>query len=377
MGVLSLSNQDCALAFVKQQNALTNGKENLDEEDAKRADSLYHMANVQRELQNYELSLQLHQCALDIRLKLSGQNHTAKTADSYYQLGLVLCDLARFDEALNSHQKALEIRLELLGYSHATTADSYLQTSNIQLKRMVLDSALESLQHAVQITTEILAKQNQQLAHCSLDQQVNETFLQDDALGLKLFQQASTVSQEFSARVSSKNHTLSNQLENLELQLMEKANSYSKLGIMKLEKTRSELDDVTPALHLHQHALEINRELFGEMYLQTADSYQILGSSQLKIKDLRSAIQSHQRALDIRLELFGEKHEKTADSYHELGVTQYSLNDLTSALQSCQRALDIRLELFGKNHEKTADSYHELGVTQYCLNDLTSALQSH
>ena len=364
LGILPLSNQDCPSAFVKQQNALTNGKENLDEEDAKRADSLYHMANVQRKLQNYELSLQLHQCALDIRLKLSGQNHTAKTAESYYQLGLVLCDLARYDEAFNSHQKALEIRLELLGYSHGTTADSYLQISNIQLKRMVLDSALESLQHAVQITTELLAKQNQQLAHCSLDQQVNEKFLQDDASGLQLFKHASTVSQEFSACVSSKNHSLSNQLENLEIQLIEKANSYRKLGIAKLEKMRSELDDVTPALHLHQHALEINRELFGETHPHTADSYQTLGSSQLKIKDLRSALQSHQRALDIRLQLFGVKHEKTADSYHELGDTQWKMNDLTSALQSHQRALDTRLELFGVKHEKTAASYRKLGKRQ-------------
>ena len=376
LGILYFSNQDCASAFVKQQNALTNGKKNLDEEDAKRADSLHHMASyVQQKLQNYELSLQLHQCALDIRLKLSGQTRTAKTADSYYQLGLVYCDLARYDEAFNSHQKALEIRLEL-GYSHAT-AYSYLQTSNTQLKRMVFDSALESLQHAVQITTELLAKQNQQLADCSLDQQVNETFLQDDASGLQLFRHASTVSQEFSARVPSKNHSLSNQLENLKTQLIEKANSYRKLGTMKLEKTLSELDDVTPALHLHQHALEVNRKLFGKKHPHTADSYQTLGSSQRKINDLRSARQSHQRALKIRRKLFGVKHEKTADSYHSLGVSQYSLEDFRSALRSHKRALKIRRKLFGVEHVETADSYQELGDTQWKINDLRSALQSH
>ena len=381
LGILYFSNQDSASAFVKEQtDALTNGQMNLDQ-NAKTADSLYHMASyVQRKLQNYELSLQLHQCALDIRLQLSGQKHTAKTADSYHQLGLVLCDLARYDEALNSHQKALEIRLELLGYSHAKTAYSYLQTSNIQLKKMVFDSALESLQHAVQIATELLSKQKQELAHCSLAKKVNEAFLQDDASGLQLFQHASTFSQKFSTCLPSQNHSLKKQVANLKKQLIEKAKSYHELGnreITKLKKTRSYLDHVTPALHLQKHALETNRTLLGERHPDTAFSYQILGSTQFTMNDLTSAAKSFQCALDVRLELFGEKHPETADSYYELGVTQLSLNDLTSALQSLQRALDIRLELFVENHEKTADCYYLLGNTELKMKDLTSALHSH
>ncbi len=380
LGIVSFSNKDCASAFVEQQKVLTNIKENLDEDDGKRADSLHHMGHVQGKLRNYELSLLSHQCALDIRLKLFGKNHT-KTAESYYQLGMVQCDLALYDEALNSHQQAFEIRRELLGYCHAATADSCFEISNINLKWKVFDSAFESLHDAVQIRTEQLAKQSAEMAHCSDEQLVKETLLQDDTSALQLYQHASTVAQEYLTSLQSHNPDLFRKgLANLKEQLIEKADTYLELGkkeIMKVEKTPSDLDEGTAALHLQQRALEMRRELFGEIHSQTADSYHDLGFSQWKMKDFNAAIQSNQRALDIRLKLFGENNPDTASSYHCLGVAQHEMKDFTSALQSHQRALDIRLKLFGKNHSDTACSYHELGVTQHAMKDLTSSLQSH
>ncbi len=378
LGIVSFSDKDFASAFVEQQKVLTSRKENLDEDDAKRADSLHHMGHVQRKLQNYELSLQSHQCALGIRLKLFGKNHT-KTAESYFQRGLVQCDLVRYDEAFNSQQQAFAIRRELLGHCHAATADSCLEISNIQLKRRVFDSAFDSLHDAVQIRTDLLAKQSGEMGHCSYEQQVKETLLQDDTSALQLYQHASTVSQEYSTGQSSSLDSLREGLANFKEKLIEKTNTCLELGkkeITKVQTLPSDLDDITAALHLQQRALEMSRELFSEITSQTADSYHLFGFTQFKMNDFDAAIQSLQRTLDIRLKLFGENHSDTAESYHALGATQHELKDFNSAIQSLQRALDIRLKLFGENHPDTARSYHSLGFTQHKLKDFTSALQS-
>jgi len=195
LGILSFSSQDCASAFVKQQNALTNGKKNLDEEEAKRADSLHHMASyVQRKLQNYELSLQLHQCALAIRLKLSAlQSHQRtldirlelfgekyeKTADSYNSLGVTQFSLNDLRSALQSHQRALDIRLELFGEKHEKTADSYHELGNTQGRMNDLRSALQPHQRALDIRLELFGETHEKTADSYRDLGVTQYSLND------------------------------------------------------------------------------------------------------------------------------------------------------------------------------------------------------
>ena len=69
-------------------------------------------------------ALQSHPHALDIRVKLFGEEHQ-DTAQSYFNLGVTEHALGNFSSALQSQQRALNIRLKLRGEEHSDTADGY------------------------------------------------------------------------------------------------------------------------------------------------------------------------------------------------------------------------------------------------------------
>ena len=69
-------------------------------------------------------ALQSSQRALDIRVKLFGEEH-ADTAESYFHLGMTQYDSGDFLLALQSYQCSLDIRVKLFGEEHTDTAESY------------------------------------------------------------------------------------------------------------------------------------------------------------------------------------------------------------------------------------------------------------
>ena len=71
-------------------------------------------------------ALQSKQRALDIRVKLFGEEHP-DTAQSYLNLGVTQHALGNFSSALQSKQRSLDIRVKLFGEEHPDTAQSYLK----------------------------------------------------------------------------------------------------------------------------------------------------------------------------------------------------------------------------------------------------------
>jgi tetratricopeptide (TPR) repeat protein len=101
-------------------------------------------------MEDYKSALDSHQHALQIRLKLLGEDH-ADTAESYYRIGVTQMWMEDYKSALDSHQHALQIRLKLLGEDHADTAKSYHEIGVTQNNMEDYKSALDSHQHALQI----------------------------------------------------------------------------------------------------------------------------------------------------------------------------------------------------------------------------------
>ena len=82
-------------------------------------------------MKNYESALQSHQQALDIRLKLHGDEHQ-DTAQSYYSIGVTQHEMKDYPSAFQSHEQALNIRLKIHGDEHPDTANSYHNIGGIQ-----------------------------------------------------------------------------------------------------------------------------------------------------------------------------------------------------------------------------------------------------
>ena len=305
-------------------------------------------------MQNYSEALQSYHHALDIALRLSGEEHSS-TAESCHALGVIQHSLGDFTSALQSTQRSLDIRVKLFGKEHSSTAESYHSLGVTQRELGNFTSALQSFQRALDIRVKLFGEE-----HASTAESYHSLGITQHKLG------------DFTSALQSKKRGLEIRMKLSTEEHSSTADSYHSLGI-----TQHELGDFPSALQSKERALDIRVKLFREEHSSTADSYHSLGVTQHALGDFTSALQSTQRALDIRVKLFGEEHSKSAESYHSLGVTQHDLGDFTSALQSTQRALDIRVKLFGEEHSKTAESYHSLGVTQHELGDFTSVLQSH
>ena len=72
--------------------------------------------------------------------------------NSYHSLGITQHSLRDFNAALDSKQHALNIRLKLFGENHASTADSYLSLNMTQLSLGDINGALDSFRHALEST---------------------------------------------------------------------------------------------------------------------------------------------------------------------------------------------------------------------------------
>ena len=70
---------------------------------------------------DFKAAVQSKQRALEIRIKLFGEEHQS-TADCYYSLGITQHKIGDFKAAVQSKQRALEIRIKLFGEEHQSTA---------------------------------------------------------------------------------------------------------------------------------------------------------------------------------------------------------------------------------------------------------------
>ena len=345
--------QNYSEALQSKQRALDIRVKLFGEEHSDTAQGYYELGVTQHQLGDFTSALQSIQRALDIRVKLFGEEHS-DSAQSYHSLGVTQQNLGDFSSALQSHQRALYIRVRLFGEEHSDTAQSYYSLGVTQHELGDFTSALQSIQCALEIRVKLFGEEHSDTAKSYHSLGVTQHNLGDFTSALQSTQRALNIR----VKLFAEDHS-------------DTAQSYYSLGV-----TQHELGDFTSALQSHQRALDIRVRLFGEEHSNTAQSYHSLGVTQQNLGDFSSALQSKQRALDIRVRLFGEEHSDTAQSYHSLGVTQQKLGDFSSALQSHQRALVIRVKLFGEQHSVTAQSYYSLGVTQHELGDFTSALQS-
>jgi len=142
------------------------------------------------------------------------------------------------------------------------------------------------------------------------------------------------------------------------------------LGYTKMGNSRA-------ALKYLEKALEIYRELLGENNFHTARAYCTTAYTYRLEHDYRSALPHIETALNICRQIFGERHPQTAASYNEAGIIYSALKNNAAALFHLEKALEIRLELFAERHPDTAISLDSLGVFFTRLGDTAKGLEYH
>lgn len=136
------------------------------------------------------------------------------------------------------------------------------------------------------------------------------------------------------------------------------ANTLNQIGFF-VENNYSKFD---LALFCYEKALRIRLEVLGEHNVDSAISYNNMGTVYLELGKYDKAINMYLSALRIRKELFGEFSSEVATTYNNIG-TVYENIDCSKALPYLKKALHIRKKLYGDNDLEVAISYNNIAST--------------
>ena len=131
------------------------------------------------------------------------------------------------------------------------------------------------------------------------------------------------------------------------------------------------------AKELHEKALAIRKNIFGEDHSNVATSYNNLASVYYRLAEYNKAKELHEKALMIRKNNFGEDHADVAISYSTLAPVYYSMGEYNQAKELHKKALMIRKKIFGEDHVDVAKSYSTLAPVHYSIGEYNQAKELH
>ena len=129
----------------------------------------------------------------------------------------------------------------------------------------------------------------------------------------------------------------------------------------------TELGEYREAIGYFQKSLEIWKEVDGENYSRISTGLNNLGAASMGLGKHREALDYYHDAYGLIKRTFGEKYPQTAACLYNLGSVLIKLGEEQKALYYCQQAVDIWRDAYGDRHPRTADGYSNLGEVWYVL----------
>lgn len=118
---------------------------------------------------------------------------------------------------------------------------------------------------------------------------------------------------------------------------------------------------LTESEKLHQSALELAREAFGEENVQTAKHYGNLGRLYQSMSKFNEAEKNHQRAITIKKKLLGDfDYEVGLSIGHLASLYNYHMSKYDEAEKLYLQSIEISRKLFGPSYSGLEYDYRGL-----------------
>ena len=127
-------------------------------------------------------------------------------------------------------------------------------------------------------------------------------------------------------------------------------------------KVYHRLGEYNQAKELHEKALTIYKQIFGEDHAAVATSYDNLALVYDRLGEYNQAKELHEKALIIYKQIFGEDHADVATSYNNLALVYERLGEYNQAKELHEKALTIRKQIFGEDHKYVERIRSELAL---------------
>ena len=133
--------------------------------------------------------------------------------------------------------------------------------------------------------------------------------------------------------------------------------------------------DLPDALLFHRKTLSFNEKNFGLIHINTAVSYNNIGSTYLAQRDYENALEYLLKTLDICGKVHNPDHLETATFHNNIGIIYTHQGEYGKALEYLFKALDIREKALGTDHPDTATTYNNIGTVYDHQGDYEKVLE--
>ena len=263
----------------------------------------------------YKKAIECYEKALEIRLKITGENHP-DTATIYNNIGEAYYYKGEYDRAIEFYKKAVKIRAQTLGEMHPDIATSYNDIGMAYFYKGEYDKAIECYKKAVKIRIHTLGEMHPYTASSYNNIGVAYYGKGEHDKSIEYYQKALKIR----LKTLGETHT---------------AICYNNIG--EAYHCKGEYDK---AIEYREKAREIWEKVLGEAHPYTSNAYYGLGKTYFALKDYEKALKYMQKALEIREEKM-KGHSDTGEAYFTFGKILVELGRKEEAKQNLKKALEI------------------------------------
>lgn len=320
------------------------------------AESLNHLADLNRELAEYEAAEKAYREAAGLQAAHpQSRRNRVILANSLYGLGIVLDRQGRYKDAERSYRDALALQHQLYGESHSDIARTLKDLAQALDDDGDLKGAIALMQTAVAMQRTLFGA----APHPDLADAIN-------ALGMLLeengdYDQAERMYGEsigmYRRLFGDKHNKIADGLNNLAGVLQEKG-------------------DLADSEATYRQALAMERELLGELHPDVGKTLNNLAFIQYDRGDTNGALATLREALGVYRKLFPKDHPDVAAVSNRIGFWLTLAGDYAGAERYIQQGLAMRHRLFGDGNPNVASSLENLAILQVATGQYSEALAS-
>ncbi len=310
----------------------------LRDQPAVRAQMLFTLSTVYRNLGLYDKAMELAQESLDIRRKVFPKE-SAEVVAGLNILGALKMEKGDYAAADLFMQEALDTRRRLLGPEHAAVAESLNNLASLRFEQRDWKGSEQYFREALALHRKLLGSDSLATATSLNNLAMVVDYQQKSAESEALYSESMNIRRKL---LGSEHPLIAQSLNNLAM-LYQRQKKYAQAEPMFLE------------------ALAINRKSLGEDHPNVTSNLNNLALVYSAKGELDKAEDYSRQVLDRTRKSLGDSHPDVAQRYQNLGAVLVQERKYKEAEDCLRQAVTIKLMRFPENHWEIATTRNMLG----------------
>ncbi|MBN2879884.1 MAG: tetratricopeptide repeat protein [Clostridia bacterium] len=297
------------------------------------------MANIYRDISEYQKAIDYNNRSLEINIKLYGEEHENVGA-VYNNIAGVYKDMGDYPKALDYYKLALSIKEKVLGKDHPDTASTYNNIALLYADMGEYQKALDYYKLALSIVEKVPGKDHPYTASTYNNIAMLYQDMGDSKKALYYLNLALSIRE----KVLGKDHP-------------DTAATYNNIALLY-----ADMGEYQKALDHYKLALSVREKVLGKDHPSTASTYNNIAGVYKDMGDYPKALEYYNMDKDISEKVLGKDHPSTATAYNNIALLYKAMGDYQIALDYYPKSLYILLTKLGPEHPNTKTGLNNMAI---------------